>query len=100
MIFSAKICYTIDKNHPDIEYITDWEKGKIFTYDDTYVFTNEHWTKSEAIEYIKRDLKLIAGGGCNSDHIHDVKFHILKKQNNKIAISEGNYENYYGQNRG
>ena len=78
MIFSAKICYTIDKNHPDIEYITNWEKGKIFTYDNTYVFDNECWTKSEAIECIKRDLKRIAGGGYNSDHVHNVKFHIEK----------------------
>ena len=30
------------------------------------------------INYIKKDLKLVAGGGHNTDHIHNVKFEIRR----------------------
>ena len=34
------------------------------------------WTKEDAIAHIKSDLRLVAGGGYNSEHIHNVKFKI------------------------
>ena len=33
-------------------------------------------TEEDCVNYIKRDLKLVAGGGYNSDHIHNVTFEI------------------------
>ena len=53
----GEIQCTIDKNHPDIKYVKDW-------------------TKEDAIAHIKSDLRLVAGGGYNSEHIHNVKFKI------------------------
>ena len=57
MKYHGKITYTVDEKHPDIEYIDDY-------------------TKEEIESYIKRDLRLVAGGGYNSDHIHNVTFDI------------------------
>ena len=52
-------------------------KEKVFTFSDTYTF-NSDYTEEEVIIYIKHDLKLVAGGGYNTDHIHNVKFEIEK----------------------
>ena len=71
----GEIQCTIDKNHPDIKYIKDWTKDKIFIFHDEYTF-DERWTKEDAITHIKSDLRLVAGGGYNSKHIHNVKFKI------------------------
>lgn len=76
--YYAEITYTIDKNHPDIGCIADWAKDKVFKYDDEYYFNPEIYTKSDAKEYIKRDLSTIAGGGYNSKHIHNKKFRIFE----------------------
>ena len=77
--YYAQIIYTIDKNHPDIKYIDGWEKGKIYTFEDVYTFNDNYgYTKEDIISHIKNDLKLVAGGGYNSKHIHNVKFNIKK----------------------
>ena len=47
----------------------------MLSFDDTYTF-DDSYTEEECINYIKRDLKLVAGGGYNSDHIHNVTFEI------------------------
>ena len=52
-------------------------RRKNFYISDTYTF-NSDYTEEEAIIYIKHDLKLVAGGGYNTDHIHNVKFEIEK----------------------
>ena len=75
MKYYGKINYTIDKNHPDIQYVEGWAKDKMLNFDDTYTF-DDGYTERDCINYIKRDLRLIAGGGYNSDHIHNVKFEI------------------------
>ena len=77
MKFRGKIIYTMDAEHPDKKYVDDWTEGKVFTFSDTYTF-NSDYTEEEAIIYIKHDLKLVAGGGYNTDHIHNVKFEIEK----------------------
>ena len=77
MKFNGKITYTMDAEHPDKKYVEDWTKEKVFTFSDTYTF-NSDYTEEEAIIYIKHDLKLVAGGGYNTDHIHNVKFEIEK----------------------
>ena len=76
--YYAEITYTIDKNHPDIGCIADWTNDKIFKYDDEYYLDSEFYTKSDAKEYIKRDLSIIAGGGYNSKHVHNKKFRIFE----------------------
>lgn len=73
--YHGKITYIIDKAHPDIKYVEDYTEEKIFTFEDTYSFNGEY-SKEDVTEYIKRDLMLVAGGGYNTEHIHNVKFEI------------------------
>ena len=77
MKIHGKITYTVDAEQPDIQYIKGWSENKIlnfldiFTFDDCFTF--------EYIEnYVKSDLSLIAGGGYNSEHIHNVNFEISR----------------------
>lgn len=77
MRYYGEIRYTIDKDHPDIKYIEDWTENKEFEFDDIYTF-KDYYTEEECIRYIKRNLMLIAGGGYNSNHIHNVSFGILR----------------------
>ena len=74
----AKITYTIDDGHPDIQYIKDWSENKVYTFEDTYII-DDCYTFFDDVEcYIKNDLSLVAGGGYNSKHIHNVKFEIAR----------------------
>jgi hypothetical protein len=73
--FYAKISYTMDEEHPDIKCVPDWTENKIYTFEDVYYFHN-NYTKEEVETYIKRDMELVAGGGYNADHIHNVTFEI------------------------
>lgn len=76
MKIKAKITYKIDGNHPDIDDMPEkYWYDKVFTYEDTYTFS-PGYTREEAILLIKNDLKLIAGGGYNYNHIYDVEFEI------------------------
>lgn len=77
MKYHGKITYTIGKNHPDIQYVPDWREGKFYTTEDEYTFS-EDYSKENIITYIKNDLSLVAGGGYNTDHIHNVMFDIEK----------------------
>ena len=77
MKYHGKISFTIDKGHPDIKYVNDWTEDKILTFADTYTF-NDDYTEESIIQYIKRDLSLVAGGGYNTDHISNVTFEIEK----------------------
>ena len=70
MKYDGKISFTIDKEHPD--YVENYE-GLTFTFEETYSF-NDDYTEEEAVAFIKRDLSLVAGGGYNTDHIHNVTF--------------------------
>lgn len=76
--YRGKITYTIDKQHPDIQYVKDWREDKVFTFEDVYTFTTEDITTEQIKSYIKSDLKLVAGGGYDTEHIHNVKFEIKK----------------------
>ena len=73
--YYGKISFTMDKNHPDIKHVNDWTEDKVFTFEDKYYFDTcyEH---DEIVSYIKHDLMLVAGGGYNKDHIHNVVFDI------------------------
>ena len=80
MKIHGKISYTIDAGHPYIECIPDWGADKIYTFEDTYIFDERYGcTFNDDVKlYIKNDLRLIAGGGYNSKHIHNVKFEIAR----------------------
>lgn len=69
----ATIKYTVDSAHPDIKYIRNPEEPQSFT--DLYtVDTDYFWSTDDIYSYIRDDLRLVAGGGYDSDHIHNVTF--------------------------
>lgn len=76
--YYGRIKCTIDKGHPDIKYVHDWTENKEFEFDDTYIFNNSSYEEDDYIGYIKRDLKLVAGGGYDWEHIHNISFEIRK----------------------
>lgn len=75
MKYHGKISFTMDKGHADIDCVKDWTEEKVFTFDDIYTF-DEDYPKENAIAYIKNDLSLVAGGGYETKHIHNVEFEI------------------------
>ena len=77
MKYHGKISFTMDKNHPDIKYVGDWKEDKVFTFSDEYTF-NDDYTEESIAHYIKHDLSLVAGGGYDADHIHNLKFEIKR----------------------
>lgn len=82
MKYYGKITYEIDESHPNVNYVAGgWYKGKVLEYEDTYEFDERLYSPEHHkmfVNYIKKDLKLVAGGGYNIDHIHNVKFEIRK----------------------
>ena len=71
--YYAEIQYTMDSSHPDIKCVEGWTEDKVFTFSDTYTF-DYPYEKEDVVGYIFNDLKLVAGGGYNSDHIQTVSF--------------------------
>lgn len=76
--YRAEIRYTIDKDHPDYKYLPDSKKTKELCYDDVYSFIDNTYSEEAIMDYIKHDLRLIAGSVHNIKHIHNVKFNIKK----------------------
>lgn len=72
----ATIFYTVDGKHPDIKYIKNPSEIQSFT--DIYGFNLDYVghdvTRADMENYCKRDLRLIAGGGYDTKHIHNVRF--------------------------
>ena len=73
------IYYTVDKYHPDYQYIPNPEKVQEFS--DTYMFDVNNprsmqyrATMENMISYMKHDLMLVAGGGYTTAHIHNISF--------------------------
>lgn len=77
-IFDAKIYYTIDDKHPDYVTLPENERDKPLDFGDLYCFDEEYYDE-ECLRYIKDDLRLVAGDGYNSKHIHNVVFSIFKR---------------------
>ena len=77
MKIHGKITYTVDAAHPDIKYIKGWSENKILNFEDIYTF-DDCYTFEDVENYVKSDLSLIAGGGYNSEHIHNVIFEIVR----------------------
>lgn len=79
MKYYGKLTCTIDKDHPDIDYVRDWTEDKILTFEDVYAFSGRYgYSEDDIADYIKHDLSLVAGGGYNTDHIHNVTFQMEK----------------------
>lgn len=75
----ATIYYNVDRAHPDIKYIKNPDDVQTFT--DLYTFDTRFTGDIELSEmkaYCKNDLKLVAGGGYNADHIHNVRFEFME----------------------
>ena len=75
--FHATLSYTVDEQHPDWQCLTDEQRYGVNTVDDIYTFDHLYFNAEEPskmLNYAKRDLKLVAGGGYNDNHIHNVKF--------------------------
>jgi hypothetical protein len=50
-----------------------------YSHLDTYnIDDGSFWSEDAMYAYIKHDLKLIAGGGYNTDHIYDVRFEFTR----------------------
>lgn len=71
--FKAKITYTTDSGHPDTKEIKRMSFEDVYKIDENCYFGYDHM-----MSYIKKDLRLVAGGGYNTDHIHNVEFNITE----------------------
>lgn len=79
MKYYGKITYEIDENRPDVDCVV----GGTFNYEDTYDFNERLYSPEDHdmfVNFIKKDLKLVAGGGYNANHIHNVKFEIYRME--------------------
>jgi hypothetical protein len=63
--------FTTKNNHPDIKNYTG-------EHSDIYTFDSEIYDIESAKSFIKRDLKLIAGGGYRADTIKNVNIDITR----------------------
>ena len=76
--YSGKISFTMGENHPDKGFVKDYTKNKLFTFEDIYYFNADYYTTEEIQAFIKRDLRLVAGGGYNTENIDNVTFEIKR----------------------
>ncbi len=83
MKIKAKIYYTMKETHPDKDcVIGGWNPDEVYNYEDIYTINpNRFWGEDDIKDcidgikdYIKEDLKLIAGGGYNWKHIDNIRF--------------------------
>ena len=71
----AKIKYRIKKTHPDYDCAPVNERDGYMEFEDIYKMdTDRFWSDDYMMDYIKNDLRLVAGGGYDWDHIYDVSF--------------------------
>ena len=68
------IKYKVKKNHPDLKYIPEEDRNKTLEFCDTYSIDTDYFYSRDDIEdYIKHDLRLVAGGGYDTDTIKNEK---------------------------
>ena len=70
--YNATIVFDTKNNHPDDKNINNLKYNDIYTVDTDYFNDNQH-----IINYIKNDMRLVAGGGYETNTIKNVKFTIL-----------------------
>lgn len=84
LTITGTIYYTVDQDHPDYDSIIG-DPTRELSYSDTYTFDiydpvlnpAGYWTMNQTDamrEHIKHDLALVAGGGYNTKHIHNVRY--------------------------
>lgn len=74
-IFKAKITFHVTEKHSDAKYVNDISKP--LEFEDTYTMDTDFFNdKEEILNNIKYDLKLVAGGGYDTENIYNVKFDI------------------------
>lgn len=79
--YKAKIVYKMKPTHPDVDFVEDWGIGKEYTFEDVYHIENANdYSMEEIYNYIKSDLRLVAGGGYDSKNIYGEKFEINGKE--------------------
>lgn len=80
--FKAKIIYKILPTHPDKDYVVGgYDPEKYYEYEDTYKIDIDYFNGlSDVYSYIKRDLRLVAGGGYNDKGIWVFKYVINGKE--------------------
>lgn len=77
--FKAKIKYTIDNGHRDYIYLPIDKRDGTLEYSDMYTIDEDGLLElgyDNPKDFIKEDLLMIAGGGYNWKHVHNVKFEI------------------------
>lgn len=68
------IKYKMKKNHPDLECVEPENRGDEFEFCDVYTIDTDCFFGRDHIEsWIKHDLRLVAGGGYDTDTIKNVK---------------------------
>lgn len=68
------IRFKVKKNHPDLKCIPEEDRDKTHEFCDIYYIDTDYFYGRDDIEsYIKHDLKLVAGGGYDTDTIKNVK---------------------------
>jgi len=69
--YDATIKYSTTEKHPDTPSATNLVFNDVYRID-TSIFGGD------AVEYIKRDLALVAGGGYNTENITNVTYKITR----------------------
>lgn len=73
------ISYKMKSNHPDLQYVKPKDRDKEQVFSDVYYIETDNFFGKDHIEgYIKNDLKLVAGGGYDTDTIKDIKIKLEK----------------------
>lgn len=75
--YFGKITYNISENHLDKSCIKDYSKDKTYTFEDIYNIDESYfWSDDHIIEYIKQDLRLVAGGGYDTENVLNANYEI------------------------
>lgn len=68
------IHWKMKKNHPDLDSVPVEDRDKVFVFDDVYNIDTDYFCGRDHIKsYIEHDLRLVAGGGYDTDTIKNVK---------------------------
>lgn len=68
------IRFKVKKNHPDLKCIPEEDRDKTQEFCDIYYIDTDCFYGRDHIEsYIKHDLRLVAGGGYDTDTIKNEK---------------------------
>ena len=96
MKYFGEISYTIDKEHVDVNELENWKEDDVLTLSNTYDFDDD-CTDEEAIDYIEKELRIVANAGNDGNHIYNEDFKIIKmKSVNAIIMNYNEFEELVG----